>query len=419
MRISFFVHDLSSNCVGRVAPIARALSASHEVEVLGLKFHDSIYEPYRDYFEYKFVPVAPRFSAILDGIGRLASMATGHVICAAKPLPTTLFPAYLAAGCDLGEWKLLAGRMAQALRNDMGPAELPIELNAWAQSRRRPVLLDVDDDELAEFDITVDGIPMPWAVRFVHPLAVAADAKTVVSRLLQRRYGGVLLRHGPPEDWFDPYKPEFRNTRALRRSLGLGEDGPLLLFSGIPKPHKGLPVLLEALQRAECRSWRVALIGPADSGDFTAYRAALGRRCELLGFQTHCNLPRFLAACTAVAIPQLATAFARAQVPAKLLDAMAMAKPVVASTVGDLPEILGGNRGYLFPPEDPVELAAALASIEAWPHEAAERGRSAREWYIREASSARIREIFGTVLRETLDGSLHRVRTVAEQEVGR
>jgi glycosyltransferase involved in cell wall biosynthesis len=108
----------------------------------------------------------------------------------------------------------------------------------------------------------------------------------------------------------------------------------------------------------------------------------------LLGYVARADMPAVLAAVDAAPVPQVRTSFTESQVPAKLLDAMAMAKPVVASRVGDIAEILGnGSRGWLFEPGDGGGLARALGEIAEKPAEAQRRGQAAREWYLKEASA--------------------------------
>jgi glycosyltransferase involved in cell wall biosynthesis len=116
-------------------------------------------------------------------------------------------------------------------------------------------------------------------------------------------------------------------------------------------------------------------------------------------------MPALLAAVDAVPVPQRDTPVARAQVPAKALEAMAMGVPVLGTTVGDLPEILGGGaRGWLVPPDDPGALARALAEIAACPDEARRRTDAARAWYLREASVGAIRTILVPLVESALAG---------------
>ena len=67
--------------------------------------------------------------------------------------------------------------------------------------------------------------------------------------------------------------------------------------------------------------------------------------------------------------------------PLVVLEAFASGKPVVASAVGGLPELVReGETGRLVPPNDPAALAAALADLHTAPARAAEMGRAARRY---------------------------------------
>jgi glycosyltransferase involved in cell wall biosynthesis len=61
-----------------------------------------------------------------------------------------------------------------------------------------------------------------------------------------------------------------------------------------------------------------------------------------------------------------------------LFDAMAMGKPIVATRVSDIPEVLG-DCGYLVDPGEPAQLSDAIQCILDHPEEAQRRGREARE----------------------------------------
>jgi glycosyltransferase involved in cell wall biosynthesis len=369
-RISFFVHDLADNPVGRAIPIAMALRDQFDIEILGLLCSGaSIHQPYQNLFEYKVLPCKLDVFSVVAAIRKLASMASGSIIYACKPLLTSLGPALIAACRE-----------------------------------RRLLLLDVEDDEWiplgkSSFGFIWRDLVKGWrhatAWKYtiaMHHLTKFAHSVTVSSTKLQRRYGGVLVRHGPDEDVFDPERPDLRDKLSCRKSFGLPPQSPLVLFAGLPRPHKGLPTLVDALLNELCANWQLVLVGPPESQDFELAAKRLGNRCHRLGFVDYSRLPSLLAGVDAVPLPQLRVRFAESQIPAKLMDAMAMGKSVVASRVGDLPEILGdGSRGWLCEPDDATELADALGQIAAHPEEALRRGTAARNWFLHNASASSIR----------------------------
>jgi glycosyltransferase involved in cell wall biosynthesis len=90
------------------------------------------------------------------------------------------------------------------------------------------------------------------------------------------------------------------------------------------------------------------------------------------------DVPHYLVAADVVAVPQRATTDTVGQVPAKIFDAMALARPIVSTAVSMIPEILEGC-GVLVPPGDAVALAASLRRLLDDPDTAAALGRRARE----------------------------------------
>jgi glycosyltransferase involved in cell wall biosynthesis len=164
-------------------------------------------------------------------------------------------------------------------------------------------------------------------------------------------------------------------------------DAPLALFAGVPQPHKGWPVLTAGLSQPAARHWHLVIAGAPEHPEFQAAARVLTGRCHLIGPQPHNVMPDLLAAIDAVPVPQLDVRFAKSQLPAKLVEAMAMARPAIATRVGDLPDIVGEHeRGWLIPPGDPSALACALDEIARMPALAHQRGRAARVWYLAEAS---------------------------------
>lgn len=367
--VTLFVHDLASNPIVRAAPLAWALDGEFRVEVVGLLLSGAeVYAPYRGRLPVRALRCAPSLPAILAAAPRLARLAEGDVVYACKPLFSTLLPAVLAS-----------------------------------RGRGAPLLLDVEDDELAPRpdDGARRGIAgqarrlelrLALRARAAHPLTRLARAVTVSTRGLQRRYGGTLVRHGPDAAALDPARFGPGHRADFRRRAGIPEHAPLAVFAGWPRPHKGWGTLLEALEHPAAAGWHLALAGPpcAEARDAAA---RLGPRFHPLGLLPNEQVPALLAAADAAPVPQRDDAYARNQLPAKALEAMAIALPVVATAVGDLPEILGGGaRGWLVPPDDAGALAGALAAVAADPAGAARRGAAARAWFLREASVEAIRE---------------------------
>ena len=108
------------------------------------------------------------------------------------------------------------------------------------------------------------------------------------------------------------------------------------------------------------------------------------------------QMPSILAAADVVVVPQRDDLTAHAQFPLKLTDGMAMAKPILSTKVGDIPEILD-NTGYLVEPGSPQQIATKLKEIFQDLNLANERGRKGRErcvkYYSLQAMSGILSEV--------------------------
>jgi glycosyltransferase involved in cell wall biosynthesis len=147
------------------------------------------------------------------------------------------------------------------------------------------------------------------------------------------------------------------------------------MFLGTPRAHKGVDDLVEAVGLVG-GDVRLVLVGVA--GGEAAGRWGRQPHVRLVGEVAFDDVPRYLIAADAVAVPQRATSDTVGQVPAKVFDAMALARPIVSTAVSMIPEILEGC-GRLVPPGDVPALAGAIRRLLDDPGAAAALGRRARE----------------------------------------
>jgi len=172
----------------------------------------------------------------------------------------------------------------------------------------------------------------------------------------------------------------------LRDRYGLAPARPVALFFGGLRPSKGIPDLLEAfgLLRAEIDA-SLLIAGYPTNGlagaDLEAEARRLGLAEEVTVDARYLALeeigPLLRTATVAVLPYRNATASGALQV------AYAFGRPVIATTVGGLPEAVeDGVTGLLVPPADPPALARALVKLLSDPDEALRmgaRGRAAAE----------------------------------------
>jgi glycosyltransferase involved in cell wall biosynthesis len=123
----------------------------------------------------------------------------------------------------------------------------------------------------------------------------------------------------------------------------------------------------------------LVLVGGREAGDDHAEELARRwpRWVVRLPRFASAQMPGVVAAAHVVVAPQRDTHAARAQFPMKLTDAMAMAKPIITTSVGDIPEVLDG-AAFVVPPSSPEAIAAALREAFERPDHARRLGAEAR-----------------------------------------
>ncbi len=124
-----------------------------------------------------------------------------------------------------------------------------------------------------------------------------------------------------------------------------------VLFFGRILPYKGLDVLLDAFRRLDPARFHLIIAGEGEVPALPAPNIEIDNR-----FVTDDRLPGFFQRAHVVALPyHAASQSGVAQM------AFAFGKPVVATRVGALPDIVHHEEnGLLIPPGDPAALAAAL-----------------------------------------------------------
>ena len=104
---------------------------------------------------------------------------------------------------------------------------------------------------------------------------------------------------------------------------------------------------------------------------FAPYLAAIGPRSKA-------EMPQHLGLADLVVLPLNNDLLAQTQMPCKVFEAMAMAKPIIASAVADMPRILD-QCGWTVPPDDADALARQIQWVFDHPQESAEYGDKARK----------------------------------------
>jgi len=185
-----------------------------------------------------------------------------------------------------------------------------------------------------------------------------AETSPILSPIIERVE---VIPNGVDEKAFNP---EVDGEEIINRySL---EDSRNILFVGRLVPYKGVEYLLSAIKilREGHPDIRLLLVGDGElRGELTRQAEAeriLGS-VDFVGRIPNTELPPFYASSEIVVLPSISRleAFGIA-----LIEAMACGKPVVASSIPGVREVVrDGVTGYLTPPRNPEALAEAISKL--------------------------------------------------------
>jgi glycosyltransferase involved in cell wall biosynthesis len=178
-----------------------------------------------------------------------------------------------------------------------------------------------------------------------------------------------VVRNGIRLERFEP-----SSRTSLRTMLTGGKDAPVVLTVARLEPHKGHQFLLSAI--ASVPNARFVFAGDG------SLRATLERMAYALGvsdrvlFLGHRNdVPELLANCDLFVLPSVYEGL-----PLAMLEAMAEARPVIATAIGGVDEVVtDGQTGLMVQPTDPAALATAIQTVIANPQLAQTLGTNGRE----------------------------------------
>ena len=218
----------------------------------------------------------------------------------------------------------------------------------------------------------VDRLTLKWT----HGILCCSEAvrRSVLSRIGGQGNQFTVIPFGVDVDQFR------RPSAASRRELGLHDDGPVIgTVCRLVEPKKGLSILLQAMGELTRRLGRppcqllVVGEGPAHAA-LESLRDRLGLSGWVVFTGTRRDVPRVLHALDMFVLPSLYEGFGIA-----ILEAMAAGKPVVATTVGGIPEfVVPGETGLLVEPGNPAALADAIECLLRDPKRATDMGMRGR-----------------------------------------
>ena len=199
----------------------------------------------------------------------------------------------------------------------------------------------------------------------------------------------------------EPTAPK-RSREEVRAELGISAECCIALLAARIDHLKGHEVLLDAQAILKRRGIALTLLFAGDGKERTVREARaqeLGLTANdvrFLGFRS--DIPDLLAASDIFVLPSFSEGL-----PLSVLEGMAQALPIVATTVGGIPEVVTHNQeGLLVPPKNAELLADALAQVVRNKELCRSFGRAGKERVETEFTFAGMLDAYERVYREVL-----------------
>jgi len=361
-KISILVWNLSTNDgIIRATLLGEAIKRlGYETEILGFLFGNELYKATPSGWQIVTVK-GTNYPGFFKSIGELLKKIDGDVIYAIKPQPASYGIALL---------KKLFKRVPIILDID----DWELSWYGGDEWKYRPTIKQFARDILkSEGDLRRPEHPL--YLKWMEKLINQADAITVHTQFIYERFGGIFVPNGKDIDLFNPDKYDSQKSKTRYNLNGYR----ILMFPGAPRPYKGLEDVLVALDKLNQPDLKLVIVGGSPYDDYDEKLIEKwGRWIIKLANYPANMMPEIVAAADIIVVPQRDNPAAIAQFPLKITDGMAMAKPVLATKVGDIPEILGGT-GYLVDPSSPEQIAEKIEWIFQNLEEAQNKGKKARE----------------------------------------
>ena len=206
----------------------------------------------------------------------------------------------------------------------------------------------------------------------------------------------------------DRFRPDDALRESCRKELGLSREERAVLFTGRMVWEKGIYDFVHAAKLAQASPGKVpvrfVMVGKGPERDAAMARAeeiGIAKRFLFIEGYPYDRMRDLYNAADIFVLPSISTRMWKEQFGMVLAEAMACGTPVVSTTSGSIPEVVG-DAGILVPANDPGELAGAIALLCSSDEIRDELGRKGRaravERFDSRTVAIRVGEVFGQVL---------------------
>ena len=211
-----------------------------------------------------------------------------------------------------------------------------------------------------------DNIYPDWLVRAVIPFVNhMADEIVLISEsnrefYMQQGKDVSVIPGGIDTSQLASQQIDKTATMQMRDEYGIGQDDTVIVTLAKTHPMKGQKYAVEAINGIDCNDIKYLIVGPERDEEYTAELQStigshnLGDTVHITGFVE--KKETALGVADIFLLPSLGEG-----TPLAIMEAMAMGVPIVATSVGGVPDMLGsGSAGQLVPPKDPDAIARAI-----------------------------------------------------------
>lgn len=144
------------------------------------------------------------------------------------------------------------------------------------------------------------------------------------------------------------FNPDFHDSKEIKKRLGFEPSDLVVGFTGRLVPLKGVEYLLQALEKVKSTipSINLLIVGDgAQRSEIESKARNWDLSVKITGWVNRKELPYYLAAMDIFVFPSLTEG-----IPVAVMEAMAMSKPIVATNVGGIPDLVEqGKNGFIGP----------------------------------------------------------------------
>lgn len=171
------------------------------------------------------------------------------------------------------------------------------------------------------------------------------------------------IHNGVDITTFNPSVPPITHRYSSdKQCISIDMSTPIILTARRLVKKNGIDYLIRAskhvLKEEKCQLVIIGDGAERSSLEQLAHDLDIQNHVHFLGSIPHDQLPPYLALADIAVVPSLIEASS-----IFMLEAMAMAKPVIATNAGGLPEVLNSSTGILVEPMDEIELADAILEL--------------------------------------------------------